>query len=396
MALVTPTTADIADNIVAQIEAAIGQTVPFLPKTFSRVLAKATAAVVITLYKYAGFMFLQMFVQSASASPTTANGITFVPLTRWGTLIGVGEPLAATQAELTVTVTVENQVGSLPGGSALVNASNGVTYITIGSVLLNAPTVVATIRASADQAGGNGAGIVGNLDIGAVVSFANPLANVARDTVVASVVTVGVDAEPTEVYRQRIIDRFQKLPQGGAYVDYESWGESVAGIVNVYPYSGTLPGVIDVYSECSTTIDPDGIPPPALLSDIADAINFDVSGLASRRPVNAFVNSLPITRTTFDVFVDGLVVDNIAQVQSDIDDGLTAYFLERAPYIIGLSPLPRADRITESGVAGIVNEIVSAAGGVFNSVSLEVGAVPVTIYTLGIGEKAKVGTVTYT
>ena len=92
MSLTTPTTKQISDNIISQIEATISQSVPLLPKAFIRVLAKALAGVVTILYKYAGFIFLQMFVRYASFSETTINGKTLTPLVEWGRLIGVGDP----------------------------------------------------------------------------------------------------------------------------------------------------------------------------------------------------------------------------------------------------------------------------------------------------------------
>ena len=150
MSLQTPTTKDISDNIIAQLEASLNQSIPLLPKAFLRVLAKALGGVFILLYKYAGFMFLQMFVQTASISETTINGKTVSPLTQWGRLIGIGDPVAATNAELLIDITVDNQTGTLPSGSQLVNSANGVTYITIGTINLNASTVQVTIRASAD------------------------------------------------------------------------------------------------------------------------------------------------------------------------------------------------------------------------------------------------------
>ncbi len=66
---------------------------------------------------------------------------------------------------MVIDITVTNQVGSLPSGSQLINSDNGVTYITVGAVLLNASTVQANVKAVADQAGGNGAGIIGNLQV---------------------------------------------------------------------------------------------------------------------------------------------------------------------------------------------------------------------------------------
>lgn len=397
MSLQTPTTKEISDNIIAQLEASLNQSIPLLPKSFLRVLAKALAGVFILLYKYGGFMFLQVFVQTASINDTVINGQTIKPLVQWGRLIGIGDPVAATEAELIVDITVEVQVGTLLAGTQLVNSDNGVTYITIGDVLLNAATVQANIRAVSDQAGGGGEGAIGNLDPGAIVSFANPLANVARDTVVDSQVVTGANGESTEAYRQRIIDRFQKRPQGGAYSDYEQWGEEVAGIINVYPYTSDCPGQVDVYAEATVASSgsSDGIPTTAQLEAVLESIEFDQNGIASRRPAGALVNAFPIDRIEFGVEVTALQVDNLAQVQLDIETAVEEYFQERAPFIVGLSVLPRRDRVTRTGIDGVVDDVVSAAGGVFGGVELTQGVISLDIYALGVGEKSK-AVVTFT
>lgn len=395
MSLITPTTAEINANIIAQLEASLNQTIPLLPKAFNRVLAKALSGVFILLYKYGGFIFLQIFVQTASDQDTVVNGETINPLKFWGRLIGVGDPTAATNAELLIDITVTNQTGSLPSGTQLVNANNGVTYITIGSVLLNAATVQATIQAVSDQAGGGGAGVIGNLDPGAIVTFANPLANVDRSAVVDSQVVTGANGESTEVYRQRIIDRFQKRPQGGAYADYEIWGEEAAGIINVYPYTSTSPGQVDVFSEATveSSGSPDGIPTAAQLQNVLDLINFDSNGLAFRRNANAFVNSLAITRTGFDVTVTGIAgVSDLAQVQSDVSDAAVEYFASVEPFIAGLTVPPRNDQLTRTRLSAIVEDIVTAAGGTFTSAIFNTTGTPGSLaaYVLGEGEKAKV------
>jgi len=397
VSLTTPTTKQISDNIVAQIEAAISQSVPLLPKAFVRVLAKALAGVVTILYKYAGFIFLQMFVRYASFSETTINGKTLTPLIEWGRLIGVGDPAAATRAELLIDITVTNQTGSLPSGSQLLNTSNGVTYITIGAVSLDAAVVQATIRAVSDQSG-DGSGVIGNLDAGSVVAFASPLPNVQRDAVVVSQSVTGADAESEAAYRQRVIDRFQKRPQGGAYADYELWGEEPSGIVNVYPYTGSTPGYVDVYVEATpeSSGSPDGIPTTAQLQEVLDAIELDQAGLATRRPANAYVNVLSITRSAFDIEVVELVVDSPVAVKADIEAAIDEYMAAAEPFIPGVSVLPRKDTISRTAIGGVVSDIVNAAGGVFGSITLkDPDGLGVDVYALQQGEKAKAGTVTY-
>ena len=394
MSTITPTTKQINDNIIAQLEASLNQSIPLLPKSFNRVLAKTLAGVFVLLYKYGGFMFLQMFVQTASMKETVVNGKTIIPLVEWGRLIGIGDPVAATSAELQIDITVENQTGSLPSGTQLINADNGVTYITLGAVLLNAPTVSVVILAVSDQSGGGGAGAIGNLDPGAIVSFANPLANVARDAVVTIQSVTGADGESTDAYRQRVIDRFQKLPQGGALADYELWGEETAGIINVYPYTSDNPGQVDVYCEATTETDPDGIPTTAQLEAVLDLINEDQNGLANRRPANALANTFAITRVGFDCTVHGLVVDNPATIQASIETAITEFFLDAEPFIDGLTIPPRLDRITRAALIGLVEDIVTAANGTFTTVIFvkTTLAGSLELYVLQQGEKAKLAT----
>lgn len=396
MSLSTPTTETISANIISQLEAELNQTIPLLPKSFTRVLAKALAGVFILVYKYAGFMFLQWFVSTATMRETVVNGRTIRPLVEWGRLVGEGDPNPATQAELVVDVTVESQSGSLPSGSQLINTDTGVTYITIGDVLLDAATVQATVRAVSDQQDGGGAGTIGNMQPGETLSFASPLSNVARETTVASQATTGADAESETAYRARVIGRFQRRPQGGAYADYRQWGLTVTGIIGIFPYTGD-PGEVDVYVEATAASsgDPDGIPTSAQLQAVKDAIEQDDNGLASRRPANAFVNTLAITRTAFDIEVSGLNVDDPATAQTDIQNALEDYLSGREPFIAGLSTLPRRDRIAQTAIGGIVDDIVTAQGGTFSGVSVTENGNTVTVYTLGEGELAKLGSLTY-
>lgn len=395
MALTTPTTQQIAGNIVAQLESALSQTIPLLPKSFTRVLTKALAGVYVVLYKYAGYSLLQQFVATASIEPTEVNGRIIRPLVEWGRLVGVGDPIAATQAELTVEVAVLSQTGSLPGGSQLLFAPTGVVYQTTAAVALDAATVEVTIRATSDQAGGDGSGEIGNLQVGQALQFASPIPQVATNVEVTEVEVVGAEAESEDAYRARVLRRFQRRPQGGAYADYQIWGTGVAGIRNVFPYTGD-PGEVDVYVEAEAG--PDGIPDSAQLEAVADAIQFDPAespsptGLANRRPVNAAVNVLPITRTAFDVTITGFTGDST--VLNAIETGIDEFLRSREPFIVGLSALPRLDRITQGAVAGVIQEIAEANAATVASVTLSRSDVTIIEYTLQRGELAKLGTLT--
>jgi uncharacterized phage protein gp47/JayE len=389
--IATPTTREVSDQIVDDLAGTLAQTIPLLPKAFVRVFAWALAGVFVLLFKYANFVLLQLFVAHASASETTINGKKVTPLIEWGVLLGVGRPLEAVRSQLSIAVTVKNQTGSLPAGSLLLYDATRIVYETVAEVALDAPTVNVTMRAIGDDAGGDGSGDIGNLPADTIVSFANTPANVATDAVVVSEVVTGADGEQTEAYRRRIIKHVQARPQGGAYADYRAWGESVAGIANIYPYAGELPGGsgpgwVDVYVEATleTAEDEDGTPTSAQLTAVEAAINLDVGGKASRRPANARLNLQPITRTGFSFEIAGLDPDTQA-TRDAIEAGLDEYLRSRDPYIEGLSVLPRDDRITEAATSGIVDTIVSAAGATVTTVSMTPGPAA----TLDHGEKAK-------
>ena len=397
MTLQTPTTQDVSNNITAQMEASLNQTVPNTPRSFLNVLAKALSAVTIQLYKYGGFIFQQLFVQTASDKATTINGTTVTPLIEWGRLVGVGDPLAGTQAEVDIDITVTAS-DTLPAGAQLVGVDNGVTYLTVSSVAVTPGVQTITVRASGDQSGGNGVGAIGNLEAGQLLNFANPFGFVEREATAVATVVTGADAESTSEYRTRILDRFQNRPQGGALADYQFWSNGVAGVANSYPYtSPNCGGQVDIYVEADTSIDPDGIAPPSLLQEVLDANEYDDAGLPSRRPAGALVNTLSITRTEFNVEVAGLIVDpaDQAQVQADIEQGLTEYLLTREPFIRGLVSTPRRDTITQSEASGVVADIVSANNGTFSTVFLYEGPTLIDQRQLNIGEKAKAGIISF-
>ena len=396
MSVSTPSTQQLSDNIIAQIAANISQSVPALPKAFIAVLAKVLAATIVILWKYCGFIALQLFVAYATDDSTTINGKVIRPLREWGRLIGVGDPLPSVQAQHDITVTVNVQTGSLAAGTALLFPDTNIIYETTAVAALNAASISVTVRAVSDQNGGDGSGSIGNLQNGAVLEFANPPPNVAGKATVTGQKVAGTDAESVDAYRARILARFQAKPQGGAYADYRAWAEDVNGIVGVYPYAGE-PGEVDIY--CEATIDssgsPDGIPTQAQLDAVGDAIEEDEGGLASRRPVGAAKNVLPIVRTAFDVNVIALDVDDVTDTKDKIATGVDQHLRSLEPYIEGLSALPRKDRITQANVAAVVAGIVAAAGGTVAGAQLIENGSVITARSLAPGEKSKLGTPLY-
>ncbi len=394
----TPTTQGLRDAIVASLEASLSQTIPLLPKAFCRVLAMVLAGTVIILWRYVGAMMLQLFVSRASFSETTVNGVVIRPLVEWGRLVGAGDPRPATAAELTVTLPVENQVGSLAAGVQFLHAGSSILYVSTAIVALDASTVSVPVKAASDPDGNGGLGTVGNRAVGDKLALASPLANVAREATVASFDVPGTDAEAAETYRARVIRRFQRRPQGGATADYQGWGEEAQGIVAVYPYSADEPGVVNLFVEAETTEDnPDGIPTSDQLDEVEALANLSsvTNGKATRRPVTAYVTAMPIVRTGFNIEIDNLDVPDPVTTEAAISTAIDAQLREAEPFIVGLSTFPRKDRITEPAISGLVESIVSSEGGTFTQLRVLIGSESIRARTLGNGEKAKLGTISF-
>jgi uncharacterized phage protein gp47/JayE len=373
MALNAPTIQEIADNIIGDIEAKLGQSIPLLAKAVFRVMAIAFAAVWLLLYKQGVWLYNQIFPQLADEE--------------YLELLGINKGVIRTPAvawEGTADVTILAS-GDLSAGTQLINSTTGVIYIITTSKSVSPGSESIDLKATT-------AGEIGALVVSQEIDFVSPI-GIAEDTVVITATTVSAaDQEGLEDYRARVLDAYQKEPQGGALADYEQWAEETPNVINAYPYSGSLPSEVDVYIEVDNQTD--GIPNSTQLDEALDYITYDpITGKQTRKPVTADVTTLAITRTAFDVEITGLSPDT-SEIRSSIQSALENYFLGREPYILGLS-IERTDKITISAVTATADNAASVKGATFTTLDLEVAAVPVTTYTLGEGEKAKLGALTW-
>lgn len=370
MANQTPTTLEIALQIVADIEAELGQTIPLLPKAVFRVLGFAIAGVFTILYKFGGWQFLQIFPSTAGAEA----------LERWGYLVDVirAKPVSAI---LNFDIVGANDL-VVPTGTQVVDTLTQVVYIFDADGTIVAGS--ASVEITALQAGA-----ISNEFDNAQLSFVTPFPGVNSIGVVSSTVRYGADAEALEDYRARVVDRFRKVPQGGAYADYEKWAEEVATIKNAYPYSGDVEGTVQVYSESSVA--PNGIPNTTELNQVLASINKPY-----RRPVTASVYSLPITRTSFTVLISGLEPDTLG-IREAIENALEQYFLSREPFIDGLSII-NYSYITITQIISIIATATQINSAIFTNAQFFLSSdllTPINTYQLGQGEKAKVSAITY-
>lgn len=364
MAVTTPTVAAIRDQIISDIEGRIGTTVPILPKAFVRVLAVALAGALALLYRYAAWVYRQIFPQTADEAALLLIGARY-GLTR----------TVAVAAQLIATAT--GTVGTdIPAGTLWLNADGLVYSQTALATIGGGGTATITVECLT-------AGDDGNLAAADTLTIASPLADIDSTATVASTVTTGEDAEALEDFRTRVIERMQNQPQGGAAADYVGWAREVAGIVKAFAFN-TAAGYVTVYPLQATT-GASRIPLAAKITEVQDYV-----GAVERRPLCATVLAAAMTELSIDVTITGLSPAS-ATVQAEIEAALEAYFYAAYP-----AQYPDEAAPTNVLSVGAIWAAITAAGATATAVSMTVpGIGATTSYTLDDDEIAALGTLTW-
>lgn len=362
--ITTPTVAQIRDQILADIESATGSPAPLLPRAVFRVLATAYAGALALLYRLAAWVYRQIFTATADEQSLILRaaeyGLTRVPATRW---IG------------TATATGTDGT-SIPAGTTL--QVNGTVYETTALVVI--ASAVATLQVQSLEVGADV-----NLDIADTLTLTSPIAGVESDATVATVVQVAVDAEGIESLRTRLAFRQANAPQGGAIADWVLWAIEVPGIGEA-TVDRPVAGEVAIYP---ITDDPDPanrIPGGALLTTVEEYVTDPI-----RSPIRAgqVTVSAP-TELNFDVDISDLSPGDAA-TQAAIVSAITAYLYSRRPK-------QYSDQIDDRSIvsAAEITGIALGAGARIATVDLKnAGGSSIKSYTLGLGELAKLRTLTW-
>ena len=391
MAFLIPTTQETFDQLLANIEARINQTSPLLARAFNRVVSAAVSLVVTGLYKFGAERARQSLALTATGED----------LDNIGADKGVVSKKAAA-AVITADITGTNGV-PIPSTASFTAASNGLRYfMDAGSVIAGG---VAPLSLTCERTGA-----VGNLSNGETLSIGAQISGAASTATVTGTTTTGADVEEEETYRARVLTAQRVTTGGGNAADYRIWSEETAGVRRAYPYSGqpfgssltSSPPERTVYVEAQTSIDPDGIAPPALLDDVRDSITTDPETGFERQPLGLtdetlFVES--ISRLGVNVEVQSLLVDPSKETQAkqDIADALDLYFSNVLMFVAGLDfEGDRNDTLSLASIGGVVDDALRATGGSVTTVLFGFDAfVSETRYQLRPGESVKTGTISY-
>jgi uncharacterized phage protein gp47/JayE len=362
-----------------------------LAKSFIRVIATVFAGVYITLHKQIGWLFLQLFPETADWKAAHVLGMSVRPLVKWGILIGVGEPRTGSQWTGNIAVTVSHLGSPLPAGTQLKSDISGKLYITNEGLTLESETEIVSATCAET-------GTAGNLEAGDTLGFVTPLGTVQRTATVSEVTSYALDDETEEEYRARVISRFRSPPLGGALSDYRRWASDVTGVLNTYPYKDIeSPSGVLIYVAGVPSIFPDRIPSTDLLRQVGRACTYDPeTGKATRKPLTAVIdpsydetyqNVKPVRVTLFDIYIDGISGVPITDFGEAVRPAIENYFNGREPYIRGLSDdNNKTNIVSRNNVSSVVDQTAISLKAEFGNVTMYLNAALTGVYTLGMGE----------
>lgn len=375
MAISAPKLSDIQSQIVSDIESKTGQSIPLLAKAVWKIWAFALAGIWLILYKYGSDAFKQRFAQTASRK--------FLILI--GGLIGINIQ-SATIWDGQAQVTSTTDQGNLEAGIQLVNNNTGTVYTVTTTIAKSIGTMTFDLASTVS-------GEIGDLLVSDVLDFVSPIPGLANTATISTVTTSGEDEEDLEIYRRRVINGYQKKPQGGAEADYEEWGLEASNAISIFPFpTPSVPGQVDIYAEVDNQTD--GIPTSAQLTTIEQYIKYDpTTGRKTRRPMTAELNMYAITRSAYDLNITGLSPDTTDN-RTAINTAVTELLLAKAPYVDGLT-VTRNDSISQAECFSTVFTTASNLGATISGVTLEKASVQIDLDVLSAGEKAKLGTITW-
>ncbi|MCK4579054.1 MAG: baseplate J/gp47 family protein [Candidatus Marinimicrobia bacterium] len=363
-----PTTKEIEDRIVSDIESKISQSTPLIYKAFNRVFAFALSGIFTILYKFGQWAIKQIFTITQDADSLELKGDQYkIPRK------------TATAAILIAGFTGDNGT-TIPAGTQFRGNSNGLLY-----------SLQTTEEIAAGTASGNvlclTAGESGNLINGSILTILQPIPGLNNQATISATVTEGEDQEAIEDYRARISEREKTPPQGGSLVDYILWAKEVPGITRAFAWghrevAAIDPGYVSVYplndGEASR------IPSAPKLAEVLTYIDDP-----TRAPMQVVIINVPaMIEKEIDIDVTALS-PNTAAIRNAFAENVEAYLLAREPQQF-IDQLDIKNVISRSGIEAIY--INSGAQSV--TLTIDVDAAPMESYELQYNELAILGTIT--
>jgi len=385
---------EVRNIIINGLQQQFNNKLRILPKSFVKLLSTVLAGLYITLFKQIGWLFLQIFPNTAYWGEINILGIRIRPLVEWGKLLGLGEPNLGSQWTGLLRVTVNNINTKLDLGSQLKSSLTNKIYLTKTTKVLENDTELIEINCTET-------GTAGNLEPGEILTFVNPLGNVRKEAVVESVVKIAIDDETEAEYRYRVVNRWRMQPQGGALSDYRIWGQEVPGVLSIYPYNDDdSPAGVLLYVSGLPSVYEDRIPSSELLIAVGKSCTYNPeTGEAKRKPATAildpdfdesFKNIKPVSIIEFDVYINGLSGITALEFSESVRKPIDDYFLSREPYNRGLSnDNNKTDLVSRNNISSVVDQVAISFKSEFDNVEMGLNEETIPSYILGRGELCK-------
>lgn len=240
------------------------------------------------------------------------------------------------------------------------------------------------------------------LNVGNTLTPTAPILGVNSSITITAVTQSPVDAEPTEVYRQAILNAIRLQPNGGSKTDYMLWSSDANGVRRVFPYvKNGQAGTVQVYVEAITadSTDGHGTPSGGLISNVDAVIRFNPDTTVptigrARLPIQVDLEVLPINPIPVDVIITGLQTTS-PSITAAISTNLQTYLYAIRPYIAG-ADLPRDQNnvLTAVRLQSVVNDTIGNSN-TFLAFTMSVNGVPVNIFTFSLANIPYLRNVTY-
>lgn len=139
----------------------------------------------------------------------------------WAGLVGITrKPATPASGSASFTGTAGSVI---PAGTGITRG-DGAAYTTQADATVGGGGT-ATVSILADVAG-----VTGNADAGTALTLASAVAGVQAVGSAATALAGGADVEADDDLRDRMLERYQEPPQGGAATDYVEWAKEVPGV----------------------------------------------------------------------------------------------------------------------------------------------------------------------
>lgn len=301
MPFLRPPLADILSRTEAELAARLGLG-PLLPRSVLQVLARLVAGQSHLLHAHVGYAVDQVFPDTADA----AN------LERIASLYGILRKAALSSFGPVVFTGTEGS--AIPGGTLVRRVDDTEFAVAIGGNI-SGGTATLIVRAVVPE-------LAGDTVATTILTLVSPLLGIDTNvTVDTGGIVNGADVENDQRLLERLLERLQNPPQGGAKADYVKWALEIAEVTRAFALPQHFgPGTVGV----TFLVDDDPvtpIPDAAKVQEVQDHIDDP-----TRRPVTAVVTVFAPVEVNLDpsITLTPDTTDVRAAVTESLEDMLKA------------------------------------------------------------------------